>query len=274
MSRSEAINDLSQSFSMYAFAGDSRLPAALRARGNPCEVVLQSQRPEAPPPETLVTRCVTWPAGDDCAGVGCWSISGTPIKLCGHGLLCAGVAWLRREGGMAELLMNELPVAFRAEDDLAWIGLPSINSTPCPVPGWAREFFPSQPWRAAVAGDEGGYLILEWPEGFDLRSLPVPGFRLAQRTDRAVIATAVDQDNPAIDVQLRYFAPQYGVPEDTATGSAMRVLASYWMNRELADGLHALQCSPHGGELRSRIRGELTWIGGRVVPIESNAQVS
>lgn len=256
---------------MYAFAGDSRLPPDLRARGNPCQVTLLAEAPEHPPEESLVTSCITWPRGDDGAEVRCWSISGSPITLCGHGLLCAGVAWLRAHDGRAELLMNDLPVAFRAEDDTAWVGLPSINSTPCHMPPWISEFFPVPPWRAAVAGEDSGYLVLEWPAGFDLRSLPVPAYRLRKRTDRALIATSVDLDNPAIDIQFRYFAPQHGVPEDTATGSAMRVLATYWMNRELADGLHAFQCSPYGGELRSRVRGDMTWVGGRVIPIEARA---
>ncbi len=251
---------------MYAFVGDNRLSRGQRARGNPCRVTRLDREPEAAPDESLVTECLTWQLDEERADVRCWSLSGNPISLCGHGLLCAGVAWLREHGGLARLQMNDLPVAFRVEDDTAWIGLPPINSEPCAVPHWLREFFPYLPWRAALAGETSGYLILEWPAGFDLRSLPVPGYRLCQRTDRALIVTCVDRDNPAIDVTLRYFAPQHGVPEDTATGSAMRVLATYWMNRELADGLHAYQCSPHGGELRSRIRGDLTWIGGRVVP--------
>lgn len=161
--------------------------------------------------------------------------------------------------------MNGLRIAFRTEDDWAWIGLPPIACDACAVPAWVREFFPDVPWRAALAGGDNGYLVLEWPAGFDLSRLPIPDYGLRRRTPRAVIATCVDRDDPAIDVKLRYFAPQHGVPEDTATGSAMRVLATYWMNRELADGLRAYQCSPYGGELRSRIREGITWIGGRVV---------
>lgn len=219
----------------------------------------------SPPDDLPVTQCLSWLQGDNAADVRCWALSGTPIQLCGHGLLCTGVAWLRHGGDIATLTMNGLQVAFHVEDDLAWIGLPSINTQPCRIPIWVREFFPELPWRAALAGDDNGYLVLEWPAGFDLRSLPVPDYGLRRRTGRSVIATCVDRHNPAFDVQLRYFAPQHGVPEDTATGSAMRVLATYWMNRELADGLHAWQCSPHGGELRSRVRGDLTWIGGRVI---------
>lgn len=196
----------------------------------------------------------------------CWALSGAAISLCGHGLLCCGAAWLR-SGGPApgQLSMNGLPVAFHAEDDLAWIGLPRIDCEACAVPHWIREYFPRQPWRAAIAGGDSGYLILEWPAGFDLAALPVPGYALRHRTQRAVIVTCIDESDPAVDVQLRYFAPQHGVPEDTATGSAMRVLATYWMNRELNDGLRAYQCSHFGGELRSRIRGDLTWVGGRVI---------
>lgn len=221
--------------------------------------------PSAAPGDALDTPCASWRIGDDRAGVSCWSAGGEPINLCGHGLLCAGAAWLRSNAAVSELEMNGLNVAFYAEDDLAWIGLPPISCRACPVPGWVSEFFSSRPWRAATAGDDQGYLVLEWPAGFDLRSLPVPRYALRHRTGRALIVTCIDQSDPTIDVQLRYFAPQHGVPEDTATGSAMRVLATYWMNRELDDGLRAYQCSPYGGILRSRIRGELTWVGGRVV---------
>jgi predicted PhzF superfamily epimerase YddE/YHI9 len=210
------------------------------------------------------TQCLSWRSSEDAAEVRCWAINGDPISLCGHGLLCCGAAWARSERAVAQLVMNGLPVAFHAEDDLAWIGLPCIDCIACAVPYWVHEFFPVRPWRAATAGDDNGYLILEWPAGFDLESLPVPRSTLRLRTGRAVIATCIDVADPAIDVQLRYFAPQHGVPEDSATGSAMRVLATYWRNRDLADGLRAYQCSSFGGELRSRIRGEFTWVGGRV----------
>ncbi|MEM6544809.1 MAG: PhzF family phenazine biosynthesis protein, partial [Pseudomonadota bacterium] len=162
------------------------------------------------------------------------------------------------------LEMNELPVAFKIEDELAWIGLPPINCDACAMPTWVGEFFSSVPWRAATAGASNGYLILEWPAGFELEELTVPGAALAKRTQRSVIATCAAPDHPELDIMLRYFAPNHGVPEDTATGSAMRVLASYWMRRELNGGLAAFQCSKRGGALYSRLRDELTWIGGRV----------
>ncbi|MEM7692157.1 MAG: PhzF family phenazine biosynthesis protein [Pseudomonadota bacterium] len=145
--------------------------------------------------------------------------------------------------------MNELPVAFKIEDELAWIGLPPIDCDACAMPTWVGEFISSVPWRAATEGASDGYLILEWPAGFDLEELTVPGAALAKRTKRSVIATCAAPDYPELDIMLRYFAPNHGVPEDTSTGSAMRVLASYWMRRELNGGLAAFQCSKRGGAL-------------------------
>jgi hypothetical protein len=249
----------------YAFAGDQRVRPRHPARGNPCFVNLLPYAGATPDADGLVTHCASWRIGPDVAAVSCWTPEGKLISLCGHGLLCAGTAWVRHDGGVSELEMNGLRVAFAVEDDWAWIGLPPINCDPCTLPPWLREFFPESPWRAALAGGDDGYLILEWPAGFDLTRLPVPDYGLRRRTQRSVIATCVDRDDPSTDVQLRYFAPQHGVPEDTATGSAMRVLATYWMNRELNDGLRAYQCSPYGGELRSKQRGDRTWVGGRVV---------
>ena len=55
---------------------------------------------------------------------------------------------------------------------------------------------------------------------------------------------------------------------DPATGSAMRVLASYWQQRGLDHALTALQRSAEGGLLFSRIEGGITWIGGNVSTME------
>jgi predicted PhzF superfamily epimerase YddE/YHI9 len=172
---------------------------------------------------------------------------------------------MERGEAPSQLDMNGLRVMFHADGQRLWLGLPPIQCRASRVPQWVAEIFPSTPWRAAEAGDDNAYLVLEWPAGFDLRTLPVPPYGLRRRTGRALIVTAAGQSGSGFDVQFRYFAPQHGVPEDAATGSAMRVLAHYWMNRERGEALHAYQCSPNGGELYSRIRGDVTWVGGRVM---------
>lgn len=248
----------------YAFAGREG-PRGGAIRGNPCQVSLLPEPPAKPPSPDLHTHCLSWRIDDDVCAVRCWSPADTEIRLCGHGLLCCGAAWFAQDQPVSQLEMNGLRAAFHAQGDKFWIGLASISCAACRVPHWVKEFFPVPPWRAAEAGDDEGYLVLEWPEGFDLKSLPIPAYALRRRTKRALIVTCRDTRSSSIDVQLRYFAPQHGVPEDTATGSAMRVLATYWMNRDLSEQLTAQQCSRYGGELHSRVRGELTWVGGRVL---------
>ena len=102
------------------------------------------------------------------------------------------------------------------------------------VPSWLQVLYPGvRPVRAAIAGGQA-YLIIEWPEGFDFRCLPVPKERLGLYTQRAMICTSVNIDSKHDNtIDFRYFAPQYGVDEDIATGSAMRVLACYWNKPEL-----------------------------------------
>ncbi|EAQ98204.2 putative epimerase, PhzC/PhzF-like protein [Congregibacter litoralis KT71] len=261
------IDPQTPSLVLYAFAGGDEVRGrGLReggARGNPCQLSLLTAAPTEAPIPDCDTRCLSWRLDDDVCALRCWSPADREIQLCGHGMLCSGAAWLREGQTLSQLEMNGLRTAFHADEDKYWIGLPSISCAACRVPHWIGEFFSVPPWRAAEAGDDDGYLILEWPEGFDLRSLSVPRYALHRRTRRALIVTARVSD-PHFDIQLRYFAPQHGVPEDTATGSAMRVLATYWRNRDLSDQLRAQQCSHYGGELHSRIRGDLTWVGGRV----------
>lgn len=247
------------------------------ALGNPCRVDIFTESESPLIPESgEFPYCATWRetsrGREERAQVKCWTHQGSPIQLCGHGLLCAVAAWSQFDPNVVELEMNGLPIAFRIEDDLAWIGLPTVPCDACAVPFWVREFFQDVPWRAAIAGGDNGYLVLEWPADFDLERLSVPSESLAAFTQRSIVATSAAQTWPEYDVLLRYFAANHGVPEDTATGSAMRVLASYWMRRELNGELAARQCSTLGGELFSRLRENLTWIGGRVINLSTEGR--
>lgn len=201
----------------------------------------------------------------------CWTASGEAIKLCGHGLLSCAATWQAQWGGPGVLNMNGLDVPFHQTRDIYWLGLPSAKPTAADVPGWTDHFFTARPESAAIEGDDSDYLILAWPDDFPLESLTVPDDSLIQHTGRSVIATCRVTENNRHwqeQVRYRYFAPQHGVREDPATGSAMRVLAAYWRTRGLSDSLKAHQCSSRGGVLYSILRGERTLLGGFVSPTE------
>jgi predicted PhzF superfamily epimerase YddE/YHI9 len=163
------------------------------------------------------------------------------------------------------LLAGELEVPCTEEQGINWLAFPTLATAPADVPEWAEELLGQRPLRAARAGPENGYLILETATDSDLHQATSPGAALAAHTPRALILTCrMTNSVNGEHIHYRYFAPQYGTDEDIATGSAMRVLAAYWGTRGLGPRLSALQCSREGGWLRSRAEGETTWVGGHV----------
>lgn len=237
--------------------------------GNPCVVSLLPGPPESA--DTLsgdATQCATWEIDNDCAEVRCWNPAGHLIACCGHGLLSCAALWTQRWAGDGRLRMGATDIACYTRGEYTWTGFAPLTTAHCDMPDWLANFpAPWQPLHCAEAGGAQGYLIVQLPAGSALESLSPPGETLADHTRRALVVTA--QAAPATtrcgeDIHLRYFAPQYGQPEDTATGSAMRILADYWRQRGLGDHLTARQCSQGGGLLYSRIAGGRTWVGGRV----------
>tara|TARA_R110002072_G_scaffold85210_6_gene192785 strand:- start:3252 stop:3968 length:717 start_codon:yes stop_codon:yes gene_type:complete len=212
------------------------------------------------------TRCWCWPVshGSDTAiAVRCYSTAGQLIQCCGHGLLAAAHSWQRQlQRDDLCLLMNGSVVPSWREGDATWLRFAGIRSHTCAVPDWVPHVFRGVdlPTAAAVAGNEQGYLVLQWPDNFDLKGLTPPTVMVGEYTERALICTAARPQWGAGAIQLRYFAPQYGVFEDAATGSAMRVLAHYWASR--FSRLVAHQASSAGGLLLSRYHPSHVDVGG------------
>lgn len=223
----------------------------------------------ANPAATGTTECITWPTGQYRAAVRCWSPTGIEIQCCGHGLLSAAALWDKHWGQAGTLEMGHSNVACRREARITWLGFATIECTDTPPPGWLFELMNRQSLRCAHAGGDDGYLISQFPAGTTLQDMAAPGTTLSNYSRRALIVTceAPPQGLPTgTDFHFRYFAPQYGVPEDSATGSAMRVLARFWQHRGLGDTLTAHQCSAAGGILHSHVREDTTWVGGHVRP--------
>ena len=163
-----------------------------------------------------------------------------------------------------------VPVPWHVRRELYWISLPHIEVLPAEVPHWLAEVFGNTaPLAAATAGGVSDYLVVQWPAGFDLAQLPVPQ-GLGMFTPRALIATCEScYSHGLARIESRYFAPQYGVSEDAATGSAMRVLALYWQAQGLGREISNYQRSANGGLLFSEVADDFQiYIGGRVAPAD------
>ncbi|MFT4615442.1 MAG: putative PhzF superfamily epimerase YddE/YHI9 [Bacteroidia bacterium] len=260
---------------MRAFTGDLA-NGQVTARGNPCTVVVASTKAAAVPirsPVTSdITQCYTWPKGDRAAHVSCYTAAGTPILCCGHGLLSCAAVWTSYWGGQGSLQAGETTLLCKWQDDALWLGFPKVPSADSPaqnslVPDWLEPLLAVPVVSCREVGDTQGYLIAELEADCDLRNLEPPGDSLIQYTRRALIVTCrskATSSEAGERFHFRYFAPQYGVPEDAATGSAMRLLTSYWQQLAVGGKVLALQCSPAGGWLRGCITQDRVWIGGDV----------
>lgn len=239
--------------------------------GNPCLLHVLDSAPLHPVDAFGPTVCQSWPerqSGRPVISVRCFGPGGESIQCCGHGLLASAYAW-QRQLGCEELTLSmhgSIVVSWR-DKELTWLRFNAPSIKACPLPAWVREVFvgaaADAPIAAATSGSEQGYLVLQWPDHFDLSVLQPPAKSLSELTDRALICTSAQPAGGEGAIQLRYFAPQYGVVEDDATGSAVRVLGEYWSSRYTQ--LTARQCSLAGGLLFSRRENNHVDVGGYCV---------
>ena len=174
--------------------------------------------------------------------------------------------------------MGQTRVECHTEGGLVWLRFPHARIENTSGYDALPALLGATPTGYAVVGDEDGYLIAEFPPDTALERITPPGDRLSAITGRALIVTcpaeihgdATAADAPAL-IRYRYFAPQHGSAEDTATGSAMRILAKYWHDKGLGARLTAHQCSPRGGLLQARIDAQGTWVGGSVIQKENDS---
>lgn len=178
-----------------------------------------------------------------------YGIDGKRIQFCGHGALAA--AWVAfneyapdathlnfassTQSWQARRLDNDVRLIYRR---------PFARSRA--IPDFAGPVLGAQPSAVAEMGGDAGYLVVQLPDAKAVQLLQPDLQALAAATDRAVIVTACESDT---DFVFRYFAPQYGNPEDQATGSAAVQLAAYWGSKLPTSRFHVQQLSDHGAEM-------------------------
>lgn len=234
-------------------------------RGTRAAVYQCAQRPlMGPMAETSLQRleeacCFLWPA-DGRVQLLCFN-NGVAVSFCGHGLLAGASLWEANYSLPGQIDSNGVTYGiFRGQDDHLWLRAPRITTTGVSLGKQQARWFDVPPTACAIAGDENGYWIFQWPDGFDLASLAVDLEAIRRHTKRAVIATCATGAGASDLVLSRYFAPQYGKDEDAVTGSAAVVLGDYWGARSLS----IIQCSPQGGRMEVRVDDRHVTIGGRV----------
>ncbi len=190
-----------------------------------------------------------------------WFTPVAEVDLCGHATLASAFVLFELRGVSGDEVGFETRsglLSVRRDGELFRLDFPA-----CP----ARACRPPEPLLGALGGSAvevlkaDDYLVV-YEDEEEIRGLRPDLQRLLGLEARGVIVTAPGDE---VDFVSRFFAPEFGVPEDPVTGSAHCTLAPYWADRLGKVRLHARQLSRRGGELWCEVRGERVEISGRAV---------
>lgn len=203
------------------------------AQGNRHHIVvlegsaLSANIAEQIPPHSIKQRANTvllWQQGDD------WHArffdKGHPVQRCGSGNI-AVAAYL-----YAQQYRQPFSLTLHTAPGIITLGVDGGGAyycdRPCPIvaqdnPALWAYLCQTSVLGAVRMGGRQDYTLVLIPNSGALAQLKLRNRALGLYSARSVIALAPAQQH----WQLRYFAPQYGVPEDAATGSACVQASAY-----------------------------------------------
>jgi len=190
-----------------------------------------------------------------------WFTPQCEVDLCGHATLATAhilFATRHRNQDTIRFTSKSGDLIVGRDHDRLVLDFPAQPPRPCPLPAAARQAFAAAPQECLQATD---YLLVFADEDEILAARP--DMQLLRQLDlRGVIISAPAGRH---DFVCRFFAPNFGIPEDPVTGSAFTQLAPYWAARLGRDTLQARQLSRRGGEVGCRLAGDRVQISGRAV---------
>lgn len=165
-----------------------------------------------------------------------WFNQTSEIKRCGHGTLAAANFLIDYLGYCPKVFtsMSNERFAIRVKKQRAQLLVKSIEPKKSELAaGELKSVFSSVIKAAYSTGDKNGYTVVLFNEEFnkevekdDLKNLHVDFKALSKLHKNAVITLSIkNKDKKNAIARFRYFAPQFGVNEDSATGSAVSVIA-------------------------------------------------
>jgi len=184
-----------------------------------------------------------------------WFTPTVEVDLCGH----ATLATAHVLGGTGRFVTRSGVLTCTPGDD-----------------GWIEMDFPADPPTEVDPPDGLGHhgprwcgkgrsdMLIELASAAAVRELRPDLGAVAALGTRCLIVTAAG-DRPGIDCVSRVFAPNAGIPEDPATGSAHCTLAPFWAQRLGRNELVGEQASARGGLVRMRLAGDRVVLGGKAV---------
>jgi len=190
-----------------------------------------------------------------------WFTPTCEVNLCGHATLASAyVIFNLLDYEPDTIVFNSKSGSLHVskEDDFIKMNFPSEPALECEIPQAIVRAFVKRPLQVLRSVD---YIVV-FEDGEDLTQLS-PDLNALKALDlRGVCITAKDE---TYDFVSRFFAPNYGIDEDSVTGSAYTQLMPYWAERLGKSSLHSKQLSARGGELHCKLLGERVEISGKAV---------
>jgi PhzF family phenazine biosynthesis protein len=193
-----------------------------------------------------------------------WFTPTVEVELCGHATLASGYV-------VTHILMPDPrsvrfdtlkagPLEVTRDGDLLAMDCPS----------WPPEREHADPRILAALGAAPvqsfvarGRTLAVYERAADVAALR-PDFAVMRQVPGADAIVTAPGDG-GVDFVSRYFAPNYGVDEDPATGSAHCVLTPYWADRLGKRQLRAQQISARVGDLQCTLKGDRVTLAGHAV---------
>ena len=200
-----------------------------------------------------------------------WFTPGVEVALCGHATLASGHVILTAAPQMQRVRFSTLKAgvlivergsagyvmtlpSWPADDVIAGAELAAITAALGAEP--QAVFGRGSDYRVAIFGNAAAVRALR-P---DYRAI----IALQKGHDLMVVATAQgDGDASGADVVSRVFVPEAGVDEDSVTGSAHAIIATYWARLLGRDTFTAFQASRRGGYIGCNLDGNRVILTGQ-----------
>src|SRR5215469_13338689 len=174
------------------------------------------------------------------------------VDLCGHATLASAyIVFNRLRPGRDRVSFGSKsgPLRVLADDGRLTLDFPSLPARPVDPPARLAEALGAAP----EATLEAKALLAVYPSERDVRAL-TPDFSLVSGLHHhGILVTAPGDD---VDFVSRFFAPNYGIAEDPATGSTHCTLTPYWAQRLGKTKLRGRQLSSRVGEFWCELKGD------------------
>ena len=194
-----------------------------------------------------------------------WFTPTIEVDLCGHATLAsAHILWesgrLHQNQTATFETRSGILTANRV-GELIQLDFPSDPPVEKPVPWNLETILGAKPiWYGESSMD----MLVELADEHTVRSLTPDLNGIRQLGNRGLMVTASGSTHDFIS---RFFAPQFGIDEDSVTGSAHCCLGPYWSAKLGKQTLEGYQASHRGGLVRVSMHRDRALLSGHAVTI-------